>query len=76
MQAFCKTGTIGIIGVFPEQVRASPIGKGMNCDLTINMGNCNHRNYIRKLVGMVRGGSVDPLGVLTVRERVVDAIAG
>lgn len=74
VQAVCKAGTIGIIGVYPEQVRVFPIGKAMNRNLTINMGNCNHRNYIPKLVELVRGGAVDPLGVLTVREPMVDAI--
>ena len=75
VQAVAKAGTIGIVGVFPEQVRVFPIGKAMNRNLTINMGNCNHRNYIPKLVELVRGGAVDPLGVLTVREPMVDAIA-
>lgn len=74
VQAVCKAGTIGIIGVYPEQVRVFPFGKAMNRNLTINMGNCNHRNYIPKLVELVRGDAVDPLGVLTVREPMADAI--
>ena len=37
----------------------------MNKNLTINMGNCNHRKYIPHLVDMVRNGTVDPAKILT-----------
>ncbi|HZP24595.1 MAG TPA: hypothetical protein VFB04_14200, partial [Terriglobales bacterium] len=42
-----------------------PIGKAMNRNLSIKMGNCNHRAYIPKLVDMVRAGVVDPTEILT-----------
>jgi len=37
----------------------------MNKNLTVNMGNCNHRKYIPKLVSMVRNGTIDPQMILT-----------
>lgn len=45
-----------------------PIGKAMNKNLTIQMGNCNHRKYIPKLVNLVRNGTVTPSRILTQRE--------
>ena len=37
----------------------------MNRNLKINMGNCNHRRYIPKLLDLVRNGTVDPSKILT-----------
>ena len=39
-------GTLSIIGVYNENSHF-PIGKAMEKNLSINMGNCNHRRYIR-----------------------------
>jgi threonine dehydrogenase-like Zn-dependent dehydrogenase len=64
-QAVAKAGTIGIIGVYPPQSREFPIGQAMNKNLTLKMGNCNHRRYLPRLVTMVRSGAVDPGNVLT-----------
>ena len=52
----------------------APIGKAMNKNLTINMGNCNHRKYISTLIDMVRSGEVDPVGILTQHEALGSAI--
>ena len=65
VEAVAKAGTIGIIGVYPPNVEQFPIGQAMNKNLTIKMGNCNHRRYIPELVTMVRSGAVDPSNVLT-----------
>jgi hypothetical protein len=46
----------------------------MNKNLTINMGNCNHRKYAPKLVEMARNGTIDPAAVLTQIEPITDAI--
>ncbi len=46
----------------------------MNKNLTINMGNCNHRKYIPMLVDLVRNGTVDPTKVLTQVEPIMSAI--
>jgi threonine dehydrogenase-like Zn-dependent dehydrogenase len=74
VDAVCKAGTISIIGVYPEQAQTYPIGKAMNKNLTIQMGNCNHRRYIPALVEMVQAGTVDPTRVLTEREPLTNAI--
>ena len=65
VQALAKAGTLSIIGVYPLTHKFFPIGMAMNKNLTINMGNCNHRKYIPTLVDMVRSGEVDPKQVLT-----------
>ena len=46
----------------------------MNKNLTINMGNCNHRKYIPMLVDMVESGSIDPQEILTQQEPMMSAI--
>ena len=65
VQGLAKAGTLSIIGVYPPTQKSFPIGMAMNKNLTINMGNCNHRNYIPLLVDMVREGTVDPAKILT-----------
>ncbi len=69
-----KGGTLSIIGVYPPNAEVFPIGKAMNKNLTINMGNCNHRRYIPHLVGLVRSGEVDPSSVLTQDQPIMSAI--
>ncbi|WP_119461476.1 zinc-dependent alcohol dehydrogenase [Rhodospirillaceae bacterium SYSU D60014] len=75
VEALAKAGTLSVIGVYPQTVRSFPIGAAMNKNLSINLGNCNHRRYIPELVDMVRRGTVDPLEILTKVEPMTDAIA-
>ncbi|MDR5763090.1 MULTISPECIES: zinc-dependent alcohol dehydrogenase [unclassified Caballeronia] len=72
--AVAKAGTLGIIGVYPPNDRFFPIGVAMNKNLTIKMGNCNHRAVTPPLVERVRSGSFDPLRVLTTREPLMNVI--
>ncbi len=65
VEALAKAGTLSIIGVYPQTHRFFPIGTAMNKNLTVNMGNCNHRKYLPELVAMVASGEVDPLQVLS-----------
>ncbi|WP_334023055.1 zinc-dependent alcohol dehydrogenase [Burkholderia gladioli] len=74
VQMVAKAGTIGIIGVYPPQHRVFPIGEAMNRNLTLKMGNCNHRTIAPRLVELVVGGTFDPLSVLTQREPLTSAI--
>lgn len=74
IQALVKAGTLSIIGVYPPEDQFFPIGMAMNKNLTIRMGNCNHRKYIPMLVEMVRTGMIDPTMVLTQVEGITDAI--
>ena len=75
VEVVAKAGTIGIIGVYPETMNSFPIGKAMNKNLSINMGNCNHRTYIPDLVDMVASGRFDPTSILTKEEPLGDAIS-
>lgn len=68
VQALAKAGTLAVIGVYPQTVQTFPIGAAMMKNLSINMGNCNHRRYVPDLVEMVANGSVDPTQVLTQEE--------
>jgi threonine dehydrogenase-like Zn-dependent dehydrogenase len=72
VEAVAKAGTIGIIGVYPPTMEHYPIGAAMNKNLTLRMGNCNHRRYIPELVEMTRTGLVEPAAVLTQLEEMVD----
>jgi len=74
VQAVAKAGTLAIIGVYPQSDRFFPIGIAMNRNLTLRMGNCNHRKYLPELVDMVRRGSLEPGRILSQREPVTAAI--
>ncbi|MCO4861992.1 glutathione-dependent formaldehyde dehydrogenase [Cupriavidus sp. WGlv3] len=74
IRALAKAGTLSIIGVYPPTDRSFPIGAAMNKNLTVRMGNCNHRAYIPRLVELVRTGAVDPAAILTRREPMTSAI--
>ena len=74
VKAVAKAGTISIIGVYPETMQHFPIGQAMNKNLTLKMGNCNHRKYIPELVRMVASGAVDPTVILTHDQPLTSAI--
>jgi threonine dehydrogenase-like Zn-dependent dehydrogenase len=73
-EAVCKAGTIGVIGVFPPQAMNFPVGALQQRNLTVRGGNCNHRRYIPRLVGLVATGGLDPTEILTHREPATGAI--
>ena len=68
VETVAKAGTISIIGVYPPTHRFFPLGTAMNKNLTLKMGNCNHRKYIPYLIDLVRGGVIDPTRILTRQE--------
>jgi len=63
--AIDKAGTLAIIGVYPDTVQFFPLGEAMNKNLTLKMGNCNHRRYIPYLLKLVASAAIDPLKLLT-----------
>lgn len=76
IEAAAKAGTLAVIGVYPEQVESFPIGKAFMKNLTLRVGNCNHRRYVPDLVNKVKSNVIDPRDVLTQREpftSVIDA---
>lgn len=72
--ALAKAGTLAIIGVYPEAVRDFPVGAAMSHNLTVRMGNCNHRRYLPRLVQLVASGAVDPGAILTQHEPLTNAL--
>ena len=74
VEATAKAGTLSIIGVYPETAQTFPIGQAMEKNLTLKMGNCNHRKYIPKLVDLVRTGAIDPQEILTQVEPLTNVI--
>ncbi|MGH7231385.1 MAG: zinc-dependent alcohol dehydrogenase [Nitrospiraceae bacterium] len=74
IQALAKAGTLSIIGVYPQTARFFPIGEAANKNLTVKMGNCNHRKYIPMLLDLVRSGVVNPAKVLTQNEPLTSVI--
>lgn len=74
IQSVAKAGTVSIIGVYPPTDQFFPIGMAMNKNLTLRMGNCNHRKYIPVLMEMVEAGIIDPSRVLTELEPMTDVI--
>jgi threonine dehydrogenase-like Zn-dependent dehydrogenase len=73
-ESVMKAGVIGVIGVFPPQAMTAPIGTIQQRNLTVRGGNCNHRRYMPKLVGLVATGAFDPTEILTQTEPVTGAI--
>ncbi|MBO0804611.1 MAG: glutathione-dependent formaldehyde dehydrogenase [Nocardiopsaceae bacterium] len=73
-EAVAKAGTIGIIGVYPPQHESFPIGQAMNENLTLKMGNCNHRAYVPGLLSKIAGGRADPATVWSQQKTIPTAI--
>ena len=76
VEGLAKAGTLSIIGVYGDANKTFPIGVAMNKNLTIKMGNCNHRKYLPQLIHLVASGMIDPAKILTQKEplaRAVDA---
>lgn len=65
VDALAKAGTLSIVGVYSEMSKTFPIGKAMNKNLTMQMGNCHHRKYIPILLPIVLDGTFDPARILT-----------
>jgi threonine dehydrogenase-like Zn-dependent dehydrogenase len=74
VEALAKAGTLGVIGVYPPEAEFFPLGRAMNKNLTIKLGNCNHRRYIPDLIELVRSGRIKPTEILTRSEPLTDVI--
>jgi threonine dehydrogenase-like Zn-dependent dehydrogenase len=74
VECIAKAGTLAIIGVYPETVQFFPIGQAMLKNLTINMGNCNHRKYIPVIIEIVTCGMVHPEKILSKIQPIPSAI--
>jgi threonine dehydrogenase-like Zn-dependent dehydrogenase len=74
-EALAKAGTLAIIGVYPQSHNAFPIGTAMNKNITMRMGNANHKKYVQELVELVRRGGLRPEHILSQMEPMTDVIA-
>lgn len=74
VEALAKAGTLSIVGVYPPQAETFPIGKAMNKNLTLRMGNCNHRKYIPILIDLIQRGAIDPSFILSEIEPFTEAL--
>ncbi|WAP68656.1 alcohol dehydrogenase catalytic domain-containing protein [Jiella pelagia] len=48
VQSLAKAGTLSIIGVYPQTDSFFPIGTAMNKNITMRMGNANHKKYVQE----------------------------
>lgn len=74
VESLAKAGTLSIIGVYPPTMKSFPIGEAMMSNISINMGNCNHRKYLPTLLDIVQSGRVDPTAILTQTDALPDVI--
>jgi threonine dehydrogenase-like Zn-dependent dehydrogenase len=74
VEAVAKAGSIGIIGVYPPGMDHWPLGTAFNKNLTVRMGNCNHRRYLPRLLDLLAGGSVDIGGLTSQTIRLDDVV--
>jgi threonine dehydrogenase-like Zn-dependent dehydrogenase len=76
VRSVAKAGTVGVIGVYPPGFSGFPLGEAMNSNLTVRLGNCNHRRYVPELLDKVASGIVEPTKFITQRvepESAIDA---
>lgn len=69
-----KYGRIGIIGVYSPEAMSYPIGQAMNRNLTIRLGNCDHRSVTPPLLDLVASGVFDPTRFITQHEPITDIV--
>jgi threonine dehydrogenase-like Zn-dependent dehydrogenase len=74
VEALAKAGQVSIVGVYPPTDKVFPIGQAMNKNITVKMGNCNHRRYYNTLIDLVLSGVLDPARVLTKKEPVQGSV--
>jgi threonine dehydrogenase-like Zn-dependent dehydrogenase len=74
VEALAKAGQLSIVGVYPPTDKVFPIGQAMNKNITVKMGNCNHRRYYNTLIDLVLSGVLDPARVLTKKEPVQGSV--
>lgn len=69
-----KGGVISIVGVYSQNCESFPIGKAMNKNIKMVMGNCPHRAYIPTLLQKVQAGLIDPTKILTQTEHLTNVL--
>ncbi|WP_052326650.1 hypothetical protein [Deinococcus peraridilitoris] len=75
MKSLSKAAALPIAGVYPQTMQSFPIGRAMNKNLTVQMGNCNHRKYIPMLPDLIQQLTLDPTKPLSHVEQKSHALA-
>jgi threonine dehydrogenase-like Zn-dependent dehydrogenase len=70
-----KGGTISMPGVYLGFLDMLPMGAFMNKGLTLKTGQTHVHRYLRKLMGKILEGEIDPAGIITHRTKLADAPA-
>lgn len=76
LRAVKAGGTVSVVGVYAEPSFPFPIGDAFFRDLSLKIGICNARNYIRQLLPLVEQGKIDPVRIITHRIPLKDAPEG
>jgi threonine dehydrogenase-like Zn-dependent dehydrogenase len=74
-EALAKAGSLSIVGVYSDLSQTFPIGMAMNKNLTIRMGNCDHRRIIPHLIQLVQAHAIDPAQIVTQHEPLGDTLS-
>jgi threonine dehydrogenase-like Zn-dependent dehydrogenase len=73
----CRNGgTVSVIGVYGGFIDKFPMGSVLNRSLTIRAGQCHVQRYMKRLLGYIERGEIDPSFVVTHRLRLDDAPRG
>lgn len=74
IEMVAKAGTVSVVGVYPAGFSSFDFGKAFGKNLTVRMGDCNHRRYLPHLIRLVASGALRPSRVLTQRTPFANAI--
>ena len=70
----CRNGgTVSVVGVYGGFIDKFPMGAVMNRSLRIMTGQCHVQRYMKKLLGLIQNGDIDPSFVITHHMRLEDA---
>jgi threonine dehydrogenase-like Zn-dependent dehydrogenase len=73
----CRSaGIVAIMGVYAGYVDKFPLGPLMNRGLTIRTGQCHVHRYMKKLLGRIESGAIDPSFVVSHHMNLGDAAQG
>jgi threonine dehydrogenase-like Zn-dependent dehydrogenase len=69
-------GTVSVVGVYAEESFSFPIGQAFVKGVTLRIGTCPARNYIRQLMPLLVTGRLDPTRLITHRMPLAEAPRG
>jgi threonine dehydrogenase-like Zn-dependent dehydrogenase len=73
----CRNGgVVSVVGVYGGFIDKFPIGSVMNRGLTIRTGQCHVQKYMKRLLGHIERGDIDPSFVITHTMNLSDAPRG